>query len=398
MDLLYKVIPIIRSYYPKKFGIRRTLQTVKVKRIKRFTLAKDEILACEKDPSNTKVLIDPYIEKWKGYLAPTIEEAAYLIDHAPKYCKLEGIKKDQIRTDMIFCRLAYGFIPSEYAGFAFEEKRPEERKEYVSDLDINVFGYTVNDIVEVQKILDKARMVKQFSAYLKRDVLLISSVEDDEAFNRFVNKHPVFVKKKTFSCKGKDVELVNILEVGTTPEAYFRHIIEDGTWLLEECVVQSKDMEAFNSTSVNTVRVRTFNTNNGVDLQYCNLRTGRYGSFVDNGGSGGLLIGVDSRTGIVNTDGYDEFGESYDKHPDSHVRFKGYMLPMWDELRKICIHGAELNPAMGYLSWDMAHTDEGWKVIEVNEVGQFVGAQLINGRGLKKELANYLKNMKKFTW
>ena len=46
----------------------------------------------------------------------------------------------------------------------------------------------------------------------------------------------------------------------------------------------------------------------------------------------------------------------------------------------------------------MAHTDDGWKVIEVNEVGQFVGAQLISGRGLKKELEAYKKQLKKFIW
>ena len=48
---------------------------------------------------------------------------------------------------------------------------------------------------------------------------------------------------------------------------------------------------------------------------------------------------------------------------------------------------------MGYLSWDIAHTDSGWKVVEVNEVGQFVGAQLVSGKGLKEEV-----KMKKYIW
>lgn len=395
---LSKIIPVVRSHYPKALGIRRTLQTVKVQRIMRYKLLGQEVSECEQDPAKIKDIIKPCLEKWGGYLSPTVEEADYLIERAPKYSDLVDQEKKRIKDDMLFCRLAYGFIPSEYTGFAFETKSPDERKKYVSDLDISVFGYTVNDIVEVQKILDKARMVKKFSAYLKRDVLLISSAEDYKAFEVFVGKHPIFVKKKTFSCKGKGVELVSISETGLSAKEYFDRIIKEGTWLLEDQVKQSSIMAAFNVTSVNTVRVRTFNTNNGVDLQYCNLRTGRQGSFVDNGGAGGLLIGVDTKTGVINTNGYDEFGEEYAEHPDSHVQFIGYQLPDWNGLRNICIRGAEENPRMGYLSWDMAHTEEGWKVIEVNEVGQFVGAQLISGRGLKKELNDYLKVMKKFTW
>ena len=395
---LSKIIPIVRSHYPKLLGIRRTLQTIKVQRITRYTLPNDQVSICEQDHSKIAEIIKPYMEKYESYLSPIIEEANYLIERAPKYSGLEDQEKKRIKEDMLFCRLAYGFIPSEYTGFAFENRVPEERKKFVSDLDISVFGYTVNDIVEIQKILDKAKMVRKFSNYLKRDVLLISSTDDWTAFERFVSNHPIFVKKKTFSCKGKGVELVDLSKADETANGYFDRIIKEGTWLLEECVIQSAEMAAFNSSSVNTIRVRTFKTRNGVDLRYCNLRTGRNGSFVDNGGSGGLLIGVNEKTGIVNTDGYDEFGEAYEEHPDSHVRFRGYQIPDWEELRKICIQGAEENPDMGYLSWDMAHTDDGWKVIEVNEVGQFVGAQLISGRGLKKELEAYKKAMKKFIW
>lgn len=388
-------VSYIRSHYPRIFGIRKTLQSIKVKRIKRFMLSDDDILICEKDSSKIEKTIKPYIEKWATYLHPTIEEANYLIENAPKYRNMSS--KNQIRTDMIFCRLAYGFIPSEYAGFAFELKSPNERKSYVSDLDISEFGYTVNDIVEIQKFLNKARMVKQISKFLKRDVLLISSVEDFTSFVKFVRKHPIFVKKETFSCKGKGVELVNLSKKGSVKD-YFEQLINNGIWLLEELVVQSDEMAIFNETSVNTVRVRTFNTKNGIDLKYCNFRTGRQGSFVDNGGSGGLLIGVNADTGIINTNGYDEFGEEYAEHPDSHIPFIGYAIPDWEGLKDICIRGAQENPNMGYLSWDMAYTKEGWKVIEVNEVGQLVGAQLVSGRGLKREMIEYLSVMKKFKW
>ena len=391
------LVSVIRSHYPRIFGIRRTLQTLKVRRIRRRTLPDKKIKQCEEDPSRIEAVIKPYVQKWGAYLSPVTEEADYLLGSAPKYA--DGrFDKEKLRLDMIFCRLAYGFIPSEYVSFGFENKNPQERKEYVSDLDISVFGYKVNDIVEVQRILDKAKMSIKYKRYFGRDTLIVNSSEDYPAFRSFVEKHPVFVKKKVFSCKGKGVVLIDLNASGRSDKECFDEILKGGKTLLEELVIQSPEMAAFNPSSVNTVRVRTFRTNDGVKLQYCNLRTGRKGSFVDNGGSGGLLIGVDEKTGVINTNGYDEFGEQYAEHPDSHVVFKGRRLPAWEQLIRTCIAGAEEDPRMGYLSWDMAHTESGWKVIEVNEVGQFVGAQLISGKGLKQELSDYLKIMKKYVW
>ena len=43
---------------------------------------------------------------------------------------------------------------------------------------------------------------------------------------------------------------------------------------------------------------------------------------------------MDEYSGIINTDGYDEYGEVYSKHPDSHIVFKGYKLLEWENLVK----------------------------------------------------------------
>ena len=155
-------------------------------------------------------------------------------------------------------------------------------------------------------------------------------------------------------------------------------------------------MACFNPTSVNTIRCITLKTNSGVIVPYCFMRTGRKGSFVDNGGSGGLLIGIDVTTGITNTDAFDEYGEKYDLHPDSRMRFCGFQIPEWDKMISICKTAAEIDKDMGFLSWDMAYSEKGWCVIEVNEIGQFIGPQIVYGKGINEELNRYLLMMKKF--
>ena len=146
---------------------------------------------------------------------------------------------------------------------------------------------------------------------------------------------------------------------------------------------------------MNTIRCITFKTNNGVETPYAFMRVGREGSFVDNGGAGGILIGIDVKTGILDTDGYDEYDNKYSSHPDTKVDFKGSQIPAWEELVYLCKEAASKVKDISYLSWDLAYTEKGWIVIEVNEVGQFIGPQIVMKRGIKKELEESLSRMKK---
>lgn len=123
------------------------------------------------------------------------------------------------------------------------------------------------------------------------------------------------------------------------------------------------------------------------------MRVGRNGSFVDNGGAGGILVGVNPKNGELFTDGYDEYRNIYKKHPDTQVEFKGNYIPSWNDLITLCKTQATKVDEIAYLSWDLAYTDSGWVVIEVNEVGQFIGPQIVMQKGIKKELINYYKSI-----
>lgn len=379
----------IRRKYPQALGIRKRLQRLKVMRLYRYRLPEKIVAKCEKEPRKTQSIIQPYIAKCKKYLKTSYDEMEDILSNAPLYTNRAD--KERIRNDMLFCRLAYGFLPSEYICFELETKTPNERKEYVSDLDMNVFGYSVNDITSIQTILDKAESYKKFKNYFKRDALIIEKSKDYGAFKAFIKKHPIFVKKEIFSSMGKGVELVNISKFNQ--KSFFFEQIKKGKHLLEELVIQSPEMSQYNPSSVNTIRCFTMKIGNEIIVPWCFMRTGRNGSFVDNGGSGGLVIGVNPKTGIVNTDGFDEYNNRFKSHPDTKVTFVGSKIPDWEEMIALCKEMALNTEGMGYLSWDMAHTTDGWVVIEINEVGQFIGPQMTMKKGIKKELWSYFDQM-----
>ena len=51
-------------------------------------------------------------------------------------------------------------------------------------------------------------------------------------------------------------------------------------------------------------------------------------------------------------------------------------------------------PSVRYIGWDLAYTkDNKWVVIEGNGMSQFIGPQTIWQRGIKKEVAAFMKDM-----
>lgn len=385
---------LVRSNYPKTFGIRKKMQRLKVKRLKYHLIPKQEVKICEQYPENKSEIITPYLKKWNKKLKSSVDEMNDIIENAELYRCRNDI--DKIKTDMMFCRLAYGFLPSEYITFELENKSPKERKKFVSDVETKVFGYSVNDITEMQSIIDKGKSFVKFQKLFNRDGVVIKTKSDYTRYCQFISTHPVFVKKSVLSSMGKGVELVDIRNTGMTRLNYFNKLLSEGSYLLEEIVEQCSEMAYLNTSSVNTIRCITLNVNGKIVVPWCFLRTGRNGSFVDNGGSGGLVIGVDSVKGIVNSDGFDEYNNAFVKHPDTNVVFKGFQIPQWDEMLLFCKKAAKRIRGVNYLSWDMALTDNGWTVIEINEVGQLIGPQMTMKKGIKKELYNYIRLMNKF--
>jgi len=244
--------------------------------------------------------------------------------------------------------------------------------------------------------MDKMETYNRFAPYYKRAAICVSGREDHDSFIQFVTEHPTFVKKIVSESCGNGTELIDLLKMDTLPDEFFCSLQDGQKYILEERVIQSSVMSKLNDSSVNTVRCFTLNTYDGVVVPWCFLKVGRKGSFVDNGGAGGILIGIDTECGRLNTDGVDEYGLRYSVHPDSLIPFKGYLLPEWNRLLNICKELGGKVKKVGWIGWDLAHTDQGWVIIEGNAVSEVIGPQSTSGRGIRAELDRYIQNMDLF--
>ena len=162
-----------------------------------------------------------------------------------------------------------------------------------------------------------------------------------------------------------------------------------GDFVIEEAISQHLDIEAVYAHSVNTLRVITKrNTQGQVEIIATTLRMGSKGSEIDNTSAGGLVIGVDLLTGHAFRDyATQEYGlERFYEHPDSGFKFKNLKIPNWLNIQNEILELANENIILNLTGWDIAVTNDGIVVIEINTLFGIDGLQSALG-GLEKKFS-----------
>lgn len=370
----------------KRAYVKRT-----IRKVTRQMFSEEEVAAAELDDERRRELVKNALFHWPEREKELNERIEQIF--RATYAEQSDASLAEVREDMLFCFFAYGFSPNEYVSYELRDKTPQERKEFVSDRLSVCIGYRMNDFAQLGIYMDKMQTYERFKPYYGRKAVCIASDADYPGFLEFISNHPTFVKKQVNQFCGRSVELVDWARRDRAEQDVFRSILAEGKSILEEIVVQSDDIAQLNASSVNTIRCITLNTKSGIRIPYCFMKIGRKGSFIDNGGAGGILVGIDVSSGCLVTDGVDEMGRRYATHPDSGVTFHGLQLPEWEKMLEICRHISAQTPKVRFIGWDMAHTPKGWIVIEGNGLSELIGPQSTFLRGCKSELYGYMNDM-----
>ena len=145
--------------------------------------------------------------------------------------------------------------------------------------------------------------------------------------------------------------------------------------VVEAFIKQHPEMCKLSPTSVNSLRFVTFSSNSKpvtadgkmMDIAYSIVRFGREGAIVDNLHSGGMVANVDLETGCLSTDGADRNGDLWVDHPDTGVTIKGFKVPYFEEAREMVKEAIATRKVEGYIGWDIAISENGPMLLEVND-------------------------------
>ena len=137
-------------------------------------------------------------------------------------------------------------------------------------------------------------------------------------------------------------------------------------FIIQDVVKQSSITSIFNEPSLNTFRITTLYLNGVSSLCSIIFRCGQDNKCVDNGGQGGIMVGVNSNGDFADygwNNKYKKFAKS-----SSGAIFKGYNNPKMQEM--VCLalnlHEHKL-PFIGIIGWDFAlDSNNDIVLIEVN--------------------------------
>ena len=138
--------------------------------------------------------------------------------------------------------------------------------------------------------------------------------------------------------------------------------------IVEEYCQQHSWYQSLNPTSVNTLRIYVFlPTDKPMRIIGGYLRIGRRGSITDNVSAGGFLCPFDLESGVLEAGRLDIIDKpNLTKHPDKGITHEGYVIPGWGEIKIMLPKILEIFPKTQFAGLDIAMTENGPTVIELN--------------------------------
>lgn len=291
--------------------------------------------------------------------------------------KNTGKSKTWLFSDFISSFLLTGAGYSDYLNYEFYKRSNNEKKEYMTIKHQDKFYEIVSPSKYKTYFTYKANFLNNFKEYINRDYFFLGTKEELETF---LNKHEYFIYKPVDGLGGHDVKKVYAKDVELNnfyDELTNKHI------LLEEFIVQHPAISSFTDKSVNTIRVMSFGYNGHSEILCAMMRIGDGKHDVDNFHQGGMGAIVDIETGEIISDAIDKDNNSFEYHPVSNIKFKGFKIPNWDKVKDMVLKAALQNEHIHVVGWDVAITKDSCTFVEGNRRPGFDLPQVLFDRGRK---------------
>lgn len=142
--------------------------------------------------------------------------------------------------------------------------------------------------------------------------------------------------------------------------------VRSADMIMELGLAQREEISRINPHSINTFRIATECVEGRARIVYSSLRIGTGGKAVDNFCQDGLVVGLDSETGLFQPRAINQWAGSFESHPESGFVFRDSRVEAWPEIRDFILDAAERLPFFRHLGWDIALTETGPVAIETN--------------------------------
>lgn len=341
----------------------------------------------------------------------SIATAYRAIQLARKYPASQRLK---VMRDYISLYRAKGLTPEEYYEFEFEKRSEEfcrdflglnEQRYYLDLLNpLKYFSLARNKYMAHKMLENTGVRTSELYCYYQPEATYAENTEcagDIDGILRILKTKGTrsCVIKTTESSHGDNVWVIQNIDYQDDDATLTRFdgqqmllssVLSNEPLIFESLVHQTEQFAAFNASSVNTVRFMTALYPDGsAKVISTFIKIGRAGRCVDNAGGGGNVdVCVDVATGkichAIQFDGWHRVKE-IDSHPDSGNPLNGVVIENWESVKAEVIRFQQAFPYCKVAGWDIAITNEGPVVIEVNDFWDRTGQFFIH-RGWRNEI------------
>ena len=267
-----------------------------------------------------------------------------------------------VKWDMIKNFLRYGIGYTDYLKGDYINLTKEQKKTFVTTKSYYRLLKYLNNYKYDACMSDKLIFNRIFNDYLKRDWidLRITSLEDFKKFLK--NKKTVFAKPPT-DFGGHGIRKIVVKDIENIDKLY-KELKNKKLNLIEEAIIQHKELDKLNPYAVNAFRVVTL------------IKDGK-SYLIGNA----LRINIDDNSVVGCQDAYmrldesgkicsrvvDDLANVYEEHPIAKVKFNTVRVPYVKEAFEMALSAALRVPEMRYVGWDIAISENGPVIMEGNE-------------------------------
>lgn len=276
---------------------------------------------------------------------------------------LNIFQKLYICFDFVLCIFIYGSGINDYFQYNFYKRKYNDRKNFIVGRKWHRIIKTCNHQIKQEVFDNKVIFNQKFNKFLGRDYLDIDNCTEEQFIN-FIQKHPKFIVKIKCGSGGNGIRVIDIKDYNAT-KLYQQLKIEHV--LVEQLIQQHEAFSSFNPTSVNTLRLVTILTKDGVNLMNVVFRMGNGEVSTDNFHHYGLACLVDEKNGVVISRAVDKNNMTYYFHPYTNKQIIGFKIPCWEKIVETVKEAAVICPDVKYVGWDVVlDNDDNIVIIEGN--------------------------------
>ena len=301
---------------------------------------------------------------------------------------------------------------SNKAGYMGEQEQLKYTFNMYKDLGVDGYHISLNKVASLgyfaQMGLPVIPLKAVYYPFLTTGNAVLHSPPKLSAFLSDPNNYPLFGKPvryaqslgavglKSISGQTITTSTEQVMNLESYVEEVTRYFNEDG-YLFQPLVTNHTSLHPVIGSTLATLRLLTVLTPEGFKLYRAAWKIPAQHNFADNyWRPGNLIAGVDIHTGCIThvVSGTGPELRELSHHPQTDVSLVGYEVPQWGALCELALQGSRLFPRMPIIGWDLALTDQGPVIVEVNDLPDFGIMQLADKRGiLDGDLSADLKNI-----